>query len=93
MADGISTVLNIDVANGIIEKRTNTESQTKKGRFGRWDNLNNTFIIRKSLKNFKHVVVVDDVVTTGATMERLILELKANNPDLRVSIVALAIAL
>ncbi|MDA3954624.1 MAG: ComF family protein [Bacteroidales bacterium] len=69
-----------------------TETQTRKSRFERWENVENIFKItnEKFLKG-KHILLVDDVVTTGSTLEacaNVILEIK----DTKVSIAALAVA-
>ena len=44
----------------------NTDSQTRKKRFSRWENMMNSFRIKQTdqLQN-KHILLVDDVVTTG----------------------------
>lgn len=48
-------------------------SQTKKGRFERWKNVDRIFEVKNSehLKH-KHILLIDDVVTTGSTMEACI---------------------
>ena len=47
-----------------------TQTQTKKSRIDRWKNVDEVFEVAKpeALKN-RHVLLVDDVITTGATME------------------------
>ena len=44
----------------------NTDSQTRKKRFSRWENMMNSFRLKQTdqLQN-KHILLVDDVVTTG----------------------------
>lgn len=53
----------------IIRKHNNT-SQTKKNRISRWENVDQIFAIpnNKALKN-KHILLIDDIITTGATLE------------------------
>jgi len=77
IADGISSIVNIPIDLKSIIKKENTSSQTKKSRFKRFENVTNTFNIKNenTLSN-KHLLVVDDVVTTGSTIEALGSQLK-----------------
>ena len=90
LADGIAEILNLPVLINYIERTKNSDSQTKKGRFKRWDNVENKFI-SKNTTNFKHIAIVDDVITTGATLEVIVRILQENNPELRISIISLAL--
>ncbi len=69
-AQGLSESLHIDWDDKAIIKSIHTESQTKKNRYNRWQNVEETFEVTKSefLKN-KHILLVDDVLTTGSTLE------------------------
>ena len=60
--------------------------------YGRILNVASIFSGTTSAIPFQHVAIVDDVVTTGATIEALSKELLANNPELKISIISLAIA-
>jgi ComF family protein len=70
IARGISGILSIPLESGLIVRSTDTRTQTKKSRFARWENVKDTFAIPKhdQLCN-KHILLVDDVITTGATIE------------------------
>ncbi|MBN1950848.1 MAG: ComF family protein [Bacteroidales bacterium] len=70
LAAGISPMLNIPVVEDVLIRKKHTATQTRKGRFERWQNVEDRFECRKAstLEN-KHVLLVDDVVTTGATLE------------------------
>jgi ComF family protein len=92
LCKGMSEVMEVPVIiNNVVRKRY-TDTQTKKHRTERWENVEGSFEIinPNELKN-KHVLLVDDVVTTGATLEACgteILKIK----EARLSIATLAYA-
>ena len=71
-ARGISQTLNISVDEKNVIRIKNTETQTKKSRLERWLNVSDVFKVNdpSKLQN-KHVLIVDDVITTGATIEAM----------------------
>jgi len=92
LCDGIAENMNIPVLDKIIIRPQHTETQTKKGRIERWKNMEGKFVLVKpeAICN-KHVLLIDDVVTTGATLEACGNELlKAEN--VRLSIATLCVA-
>ena len=91
IANGISKSTNIPVNNEFLTKKIHTESQTKKGRFLRWDNVSDVFEVDvEKLKDAKHIGIVDDVVTTGATLEANILKIRKVLPNIEITILCLA---
>lgn len=92
LAKGIESKLRVPVVTNLIKRNTNTVSQTKKGRFSRWDNVNNKFIVHPKISNYKHVIIVDDVITTGSTIEAIINAIHSKNDQILISVVTLAIA-
>ncbi|PCI00380.1 MAG: amidophosphoribosyltransferase [Flavobacteriaceae bacterium] len=66
----LSYHLDIPFINEVLIKKTSSNSQTQKGRFARLKNTEEIFAIQQEhlLRN-KHVLLIDDVITTGATME------------------------
>ena len=92
IAQGIASVWKIPVVNQKILKTKHTESQTRKDQFQRWDNVTSIFKVKGDLSNYQHVAIVDDVITTGATLESMAKELKETNPSLQISIISLALA-
>lgn len=92
IAEGISKSINVPVNTQFLTKNTHNQSQTNKGRFLRWDNVSEVFQVNpEKLKNKKHIALVDDVVTTGSTLEASILKIKKALPDIKISILSLAI--
>lgn len=70
IALGLSSVLRIPVSTNHLIKRTHTSSQTKKSRLERQQNLKESFIVQNGAElKGKHLLLIDDVLTTGATLE------------------------
>lgn len=70
ICDGMSSVMNIPVLNNAVIRQHATETQTRKHRTERWENVKDSFkVIKEYELNGKHLLLVDDVVTTGATLE------------------------
>lgn len=54
----------------VVRRKVHNETQTSKTRFERWMNVEHIFEIADPAKIIaKHVLIIDDVVTTGATLE------------------------
>lgn len=70
LCEGIASVWKRDILDKVVVRTTNTETQTTKNRIERWKNMEGNFELKnpKSLVG-KHVLLIDDVVTTGATLE------------------------
>jgi competence protein ComFC len=93
IAQGVFDELKIPVHEKIIQRNTNTATQTKKGKFERWDNVETIFEIYQTEKwKNKHLCIVDDVITTGSTIEACVRALQQAIEGVRVSVISLAIA-
>ncbi|MEM7484542.1 MAG: ComF family protein [Bacteroidota bacterium] len=69
-AERIAQSINAEYRDDILLKVVNTKSQTKKDRQLRWENAKDIFQLNvQAKKDFTHVLLVDDVITTGATIE------------------------
>jgi ComF family protein len=92
IASGISRAMDIPTDFNNLVRLVNTDSQTRKSRYSRWENVKDVFGINNA-KAFegKHILLVDDVLTTGATMEACAATLLAVK-DTKVSIATLAYA-
>ncbi|NTS40851.1 ComF family protein [Flavisolibacter sp. BT320] len=70
LCEGIAQVLQKPVLKDAVIRTMHTESQTKKNRVERWLNMEGRFELKKPTAiEAKHILLVDDVVTTGATLE------------------------
>ncbi|RYZ29629.1 MAG: ComF family protein [Chitinophagaceae bacterium] len=70
LCEGIAEVMGKPVLKNAITRRSHTDSQTKKNRVQRWQNMDGRFeITNEDAIKGKHLLLVDDVVTTGATLE------------------------
>jgi ComF family protein len=70
IANGIAEVLNIPVSTSHLTRTKVTSTQTKKTRYYRFENMQTVFNVAhpEQIKNL-HVLLIDDVITTGATLE------------------------
>ncbi|MFN4083480.1 MAG: ComF family protein [Bacteroidia bacterium] len=91
-AKGISESLQIEDFSYIIKRTIATSTQTKKSRIERWQNVADIFELNKPETIYKkHILLVDDVITTGATIEACANTiLKANNTKISIASIAFA---
>ena len=89
IARGISEITGLPIYNKVVRRKAFEGSQTNKGRWERNENVEGVFELKDaSAIQGKHLLMVDDVVTTGATVIACVQELcKADN--VKVSIIAL----
>lgn len=91
-AKGLSESLNIEWRNDILIREIETSSQVNKSRLERYQNMDKVFTVKNpELLRNKKIVVVDDTLTTGATLESCVLSLQAFEIK-DISILTLAMA-
>ena len=89
---GIMAVTGIPVDTEAIIRRKNTETQTQKSALERWENVDGIFELHRSeYLAGKHILIVDDVLTTGATTVACASRL-AEIEGVRISVLTLAMA-
>jgi ComF family protein len=92
ISEGLADVLQKPIETVAVMRTVFTQTQTRKNRIQRWANVSDVFDLSdaKKLEN-KHVLLLDDVITTGATVEacgQRLLEV----PGLKLSVCSLAMA-
>jgi len=91
-AEGLAVKMNAKVEIGNLIRLKHTDTQTKKSRFSRYENMREVFgVVDPERLAGKHVLLVDDIITTGSTLEAcglVLLEI----PGLILSVGAIAYA-
>lgn len=92
VSKGIAGVTGLPVDTGSLERIVLSPTQTNRSRYERWENVNGIFRVkdRERIRG-RHVLLVDDVITTGSTIEACVNELLRVD-GVRVSVVALGFA-
>ncbi len=92
ISEGLSEATGLPVNVKILERNVMTGTQTRKSRFERWMNVEGIFTVTDPISiEGKHILLVDDVITTGSTLESCVNEL-LRIEGVKVSLVALAVA-
>ncbi len=91
-AEGLAGIMKVPVESKCLFRKENSATQTKRSRYERWENVEDIFGLRDSGKIAgKHVLLVDDVITTGATIEACA-SILLNIEGTRVSAMSIACA-
>ncbi|MES2425815.1 MAG: phosphoribosyltransferase family protein [Bacteroidota bacterium] len=91
-ANGLAQKLNGIVDEGNLIRSRATQTQTHRSRFARFENMQNVFVVKDAQKlENKHVLLVDDIVTTGSTLEACAIPL-LKIAGLKLSIATIAYA-
>lgn len=92
IAQGLSESMGIEKNIKVVFRVRASSTQTKKNRYNRWENVEEIFqVIEPERYKGKHFLLVDDVITTGATMEACLQALQVI-PEVKLSVCAIAFA-
>ena len=91
LAFGITQELGVPMDLRSLKRVEHGKSQTSKTRLERWSSIQATFRVKDSIRKYNHIVLVDDVITTGATIEVIASAILEKHPKAKISVVTLAI--
>jgi ComF family protein len=92
IASGVAQQMKKQLSDQHLKRITETQTQTNKTRFERWQNVEGIFVlIHPEEFSGKHILLIDDVVTTGSTLEACAQAILSKT-NARVSIATLATA-
>lgn len=91
-AVGLAEGLQIEMNNSLLQRIKESTTQTKKSKLERWENVENIFKTTNPRGVIgKHILVVDDVITTGSTLSSCANNLLENGAE-SVSVLTIAVA-
>ena len=91
IAEGLSKSMDVEIFTG-LQRKIHSSTQTKKSRYERWENVKDIFeVVNATALENKSILLIDDVLTTGATLEACATVL-SEVPNITISIATLAYA-
>ncbi len=89
IAEGVSNIIKTPIISNYLIRNNNMTSQVKSSRYNRWLNVDNDYQLIKELKNGIRILLIDDVVTTGATINSCLNAIQKNK-KFNITVAALA---
>lgn len=93
IAKGVRKATGLPILKNAVVRKVNRTKQAGLGKFQRWGNAQGLFKVADAdALRGKHLLIIDDVITTGSTLCSLIDTIEAAVPDIKVSVFTLALA-
>ena len=89
IAEGISKIIKIPIDSNYLIRNNNMTSQVTSSRYKIRLNVDNEYQLIKKLKNDRRILLIDNVVTTGATINSNLNDIQKNN-EFKITVAALA---
>ncbi len=91
VARGVAEAMGLKVDSRALSRSRNNPSQTRLAERDKRDNVRNLFVVRHAEQLAgKHILLVDDVITSGETITACIEALVERVPDVRISVASVA---
>lgn len=93
LATGLSTMLKVPTDNTALARVRMNETQTHKSRIERWTNVSELFeCVKPHVLSGKRILLIDDVLTTGSTMEACAQAIYKHSQNVKINFIAAAMA-
>ena len=90
IANGMGEALNLPIIRHVLVRSIHNPTQTKRTKTQRWENVDGIFTIADAkILEDKHILLVDDVMTTGSTLEAAA-DALVKIPNIKISVATLA---
>ena len=89
LSSSISEILNIPLREDLLFRTVNGSAQAQKGKFERRFLPSNTFIFDFKHSQNQEIILIDDVITTGSTLDTAAKAIKSGNKDIKISAICI----
>ena len=72
IANGVQQVINKPIKKNVLFRKNNLRTQIMSSRYERWENISNQYYVKQSIDPYMTVLLIDDIVTSGATVQSCI---------------------
>ena len=86
LCKGMRDILSIPIEQNLLQRNLHKESQTHLGRISRWENISAAYSKGSKITAVNHIGIIDDMITTGSTIEACCQNLRDQNPKVKISV-------